>query len=96
MRGFEIPHRRQELLAPRPIRRGLATRAVNELLTEAFGAGLRAIAAWAVDSNTPSIRVLERNGFRLIGRQRRCHVVDGQARDRLLFDLLAAEHEVIR
>jgi RimJ/RimL family protein N-acetyltransferase len=77
-------------------RRGLTTRAVHELLTEGFGAGLSAIAAWAVDANGPSIRVLERNAFRFVGRQRRCHVVDGRPRDRLHFDLLASEHEVLR
>ena len=30
-------------------------------------------------------------GFRYIGRQRQCHVIDGRAYDRLLFDLLAEE-----
>ena len=33
-----------------------------------------------------------RLGFKFIGRQRRCHVVDGRVCDRLWFDLLASEH----
>jgi len=71
---------------------GCTTRAVGQLLEMAFGAlGLQAVNAWAVDGNVPSLRVLERNGFRLVGRQRRCHRVEGRLRDRLLFDLLAEE-----
>ena len=41
----------------------------------------------------PAIRVLERNSFKLIGRMRNCHEIDGQRLDRLLFDLLAREYE---
>ena len=73
--------------------RGYTTRAVAALLDEAFGPlALGAITAWVVDGNEASRRVLVRNGFQLIGRQRRCHRVDGEWRDRLLFDLLASEH----
>jgi RimJ/RimL family protein N-acetyltransferase len=45
-----------------------------------------------VDSN-PSLRSLQRLGFRYVGRLRQCHMIDGRLHDRLLFDLLAAEHE---
>jgi RimJ/RimL family protein N-acetyltransferase len=73
--------------------RGYTTRAVAGMLTLGFGTlGLRAVNAWAVEANTPSVRVLVRNRFRPIGRQRRCHVVDGRVCDRLLFDVLASEH----
>jgi RimJ/RimL family protein N-acetyltransferase len=73
--------------------RGLTSRAVSCMVTAGFREhGLESIHAWAVVGNLASIRVLEKNGFRLIGRQRRCHVVDGQPRDRLLFDILATEH----
>lgn len=77
--------------------RGCTTRAVSKLLTLGFRElGLHAVNAWAVDANAASVRVLENNRFRYAGRQRRCHYVDGQAHDRLLFDLLADEHvEVI-
>lgn len=75
-------------------RRGLTWRAVSRLLTEAFSTlGIEAVHAWAVRSNLGSIRVLERNNFRLIGEQRRCHHVDGVPQSRLLFDLIASEHE---
>ena len=74
--------------------RGLTTRAVSRLLTVGFTElGLVAVNAWAVDGNAASVRVLERNGFRLVGRQRRCHVMDGRRHDRLLYDLLAEEHD---
>lgn len=72
--------------------RGHTTRAVGCLLDVAFGPlALEAVNAWAVESNTASIRVLTANGFRPIGRQRRCHVIDGRVADRLLFDRLASE-----
>jgi RimJ/RimL family protein N-acetyltransferase len=72
--------------------RGRTTRAVSELLSVGFEQlGLGAINAWTVSGNEASRRVLEKNGFTLIGRQRRCHLVDGKMRDRLLFDLLSAE-----
>jgi RimJ/RimL family protein N-acetyltransferase len=75
---------------------GYTTRAVSKILSLGFTElGLQTINAWAVELNLPSIRVLERNHFRLIGRQRQCHYIDGRACDRLLFDLLACEHEEI-
>lgn len=73
--------------------RGYATRAVSEVLTLGFKEfGLHAIYAWLVDGN-PSIKIVERLGFTFIGRQRQCHYIDGRPRDRLMFDLLAAEHK---
>jgi RimJ/RimL family protein N-acetyltransferase len=53
---------------------------------------LSAIHAWVVRGNEPSVRVLQRNRFRYAGRQRHAHRIDGEPRDRLLYDLLAAEH----
>lgn len=74
-------------------RRGYTTRAVSEVLGLGFrDLRLEAVNAWVVEPNAPSIRVLVRNHFQLIGRQRKCHYIDGQAFDRLLFDLLAADH----
>ena len=73
--------------------RGYTSRAVAHFLTHAFAElPLGAVNAWAVDVNRASIAILVRNGFRLIGRQRRCHRVDGRPHDRLLYDLLAEEH----
>lgn len=74
--------------------RGYATRATSEMLTYGFEElGLHAITAVIVDGN-PSVRIVERLGFHFIGRQRQCHYIDGQPRDRLLFDLLASEHKL--
>jgi RimJ/RimL family protein N-acetyltransferase len=72
---------------------GYTTHAVSQLLTLGFRElGLQAVNAWAVEHNNASIRVLTRNHFRMIGRQRRCHYIDDRPFDRLLFDLLASEH----
>ncbi len=73
--------------------RGYSTVASSEFLTVAFrDLGLHAINTWAVDHNQ-SLRIIERLGFRFIGRQRQCHYIDGRPYDRLLFDLLASEHQ---
>jgi len=75
--------------------RGLATRAASMLLTIAFrDLGLTAVNTWIVEHNQ-SVRIARRLNFALIGRQRRCHVIDGQVCDRLWFDLLAAEHREV-
>lgn len=72
--------------------RGYSTIASSKLMTLAFrDLGLHAVNTWAVDCN-PSLRTIERLGFRFIGRQRQCHYVEGRLYDRLLFDLLASEH----
>jgi RimJ/RimL family protein N-acetyltransferase len=72
--------------------RGYGTLAASKLLAVAFrDLGLHAVNTWAADGN-PSIRTIERLGFRYIGRQRQCHYIDGRPHDRLLFDLLAGEH----
>jgi len=72
--------------------RGYSTYASSRLMSLAFNElGLVAVNTWAVEDN-PSIRTIERLGFRYVGRQRHCHAIDGRVRDRLLFDLLASEH----
>lgn len=72
--------------------RGYGTIASSKFLSLAFGElGLHVISTWAVDGN-PSLRGIRRLGFRFVGRLRQCHYIDGQLRDRLLFDLLASEH----
>jgi RimJ/RimL family protein N-acetyltransferase len=64
--------------------RGYASIAASKLMGIAFrDLGLRAVNTWVVDHN-PSLRSVERMGFRLI---------DGRPYDRLLFDLLAEEHQ---
>jgi RimJ/RimL family protein N-acetyltransferase len=71
---------------------GYTSRAVALILEEGFVAReLDVVSAWTVVANEASARVLEKNGFRPVGRQRRCHYIDGIAHDRLLFDLLVSE-----
>jgi RimJ/RimL family protein N-acetyltransferase len=73
--------------------RGYSTFASSKFLTLGFrDLGLRAINTWAVDGN-PSLRTIQRLGFRFIGRMRQCHYIGGRLYDRLLFDLLASEHQ---
>jgi len=72
--------------------RGYVSLASSKFLTLAFrNLGLHGVNTWIVDRN-PSLRSLKRLNFRFIGRQRQCHTIDGRPYDRLLFDLLAAEH----
>jgi len=72
--------------------RGYSIIASSKLMTLAFrDLGLHTISTWAVEHN-PSVRIIERLGFRFVGRQRQCHYIDGRLYDRLLFDLLASEH----
>jgi RimJ/RimL family protein N-acetyltransferase len=72
--------------------RGYSTLASSKFLTLAFrDLHLRVINTWAAEHN-PSLRTIERLGFRFLGRQRQCHYIDGRLYDRLLFDLLASEH----
>jgi RimJ/RimL family protein N-acetyltransferase len=76
-------------------RQGNATRAMSKMLTHAFQElGLHAVSTWVVDGN-PSLRMIERLGFRFIGRQRQCHYIDGCGYDRLWLDLLASEHKEV-
>lgn len=71
---------------------GFTSRAAGMVLDDAFGdLGLEAITAWVVEGNEPSVRILERHGFRTIGRRRRCHRLDDRPVDRTYFDLLASE-----
>jgi RimJ/RimL family protein N-acetyltransferase len=75
--------------------RGWATLASSKFLTLAFRElGLQVIQTWVAQGN-PSQRVVERLGFRFVGRQRQCHAIDGRPCDRLLYDLLATEHREI-
>jgi len=72
--------------------RGHATRAASAMLRIGFEElGLQAVQTWIADGNQ-SLRMAERLNFRLIGRQRQSHCVDGRVYDRLWFDLLASEY----
>lgn len=72
--------------------RGYGTLASSRFLTIAFDElGLHSINTWAVEHN-PSRKIIERLGFRLVGRQRECHCMDGRLYDRVFYDLLASEY----
>jgi asparagine synthetase B (glutamine-hydrolysing) len=45
------------------------------------------------DDGTVRLAYNTRNGFQFVDRQRRCHIIEGRAADRLLFDLLASEYQ---
>jgi len=70
--------------------RGLATRAVGELIGVAFGKlGLHRLEAGTLIDNLASQRVLEKNGFESIGLARGYLHIGGEWRDHMLFQLLA-------
>jgi ribosomal-protein-alanine N-acetyltransferase len=70
--------------------RGLATRAVAEVLDVAFGElGLHRLEAGTRVDNVASQRVLERNGFTRVGLLRRHLLIQGEWHDHLLWERLA-------
>ena len=74
----------------------LPSRALSKMLTFGFHElGLGAINTWTVAHNRSSV-LARRLKFRYVGRQRRCHYIDGQPCDRLLFDILPSEHTELR
>ena len=71
--------------------RGLATKAVGELIEVAFGElGLHRLEAGTLVDNVASRRVLEKNGFEPIGIARGYLRIAGDWRDHVLFQLLSA------
>lgn len=76
--------------------RRLTTRALSALLTIGFDEiGLTSVNAWTLEINRGGQRIMDHLKFQFIGRQRKCHVIDGRRYDRLWYDLLAEEHEEI-
>jgi [ribosomal protein S5]-alanine N-acetyltransferase len=70
--------------------RGLATKAVGELLPIAFGQlGLHRLEAGTLVDNHASRRVLEKNGFEEIGIARGYLHIGGEWRDHMLFQRIA-------
>ncbi|RQS69206.1 N-acetyltransferase [Burkholderia sp. Bp8963] len=73
----------------RPAYPNMTYDASKHLLREAFECDrLSCITAWALQCNAPSQRLLAKLGFRLIGLQRECHLIEGMRDGRLLYDLL--------
>jgi len=70
--------------------RGVATKAVGELIPIAFGElGLHRLEAGTLVDNVASQRVLEKNGFEQVGIARGYLHIGGAWRDHVLFQLLA-------
>lgn len=70
---------------------GIGSRAVGQVLAEAFGTlALKRLQAMVPPHNLGSIRVLERNGFRLFGRSRRSFWHNGSCHDQLYFEILGS------
>lgn len=77
--------------------RGVGTSGVLGLLDLAFapepiGLGLHRVQANVIPTNTPSLRVAEKVGFRLEGKALRYLKINGQWQDHLMFAKLADEH----
>lgn len=74
--------------------RGLATGAVGEILSYAFGElALHRVEAGTLVDNLPSQRVLEKNGFERIGLARRFLRINDEWRDFLLFQRIKDDAE---
>ena len=77
--------------------RGIGTRAVKLLVDRLFGqTDLHRIFATVSVHNEPSIRLLERLGFRREGVLREHFVIAGERTDEIVFGLLRPEWEVSR
>ncbi|MCD9152827.1 GNAT family N-acetyltransferase [Aeromicrobium duanguangcaii] len=89
------PARRAELgyyLDAKAQGRGLATRAIDEIVTLAFGRlGLHRIQAATRLDNAASQRILERNDFARVGIARDYLRVGGAWRDHVLYERIAAQ-----
>lgn len=71
-------------------RRGVITQAVQLVNRIAFGEmALASLYAWIMEGNIASRRVLEKAGFREVGRLRKAANHNGQQVDRVYFDLVA-------
>lgn len=69
--------------------KGIATKAVGLMLEEIFRLrNLHRVTAWVYAPNKASIRVLEKNGFRLEGVQREAVLCEGVPTDHLVYGLL--------
>jgi RimJ/RimL family protein N-acetyltransferase len=74
--------------------RGLTSRAVEASLAVAFtDYGMENVYAWIIEDNAPSCRVLEKNGFRRMGRMRGATRSGEQRVDRIYFDITRSDFE---
>ncbi len=72
-------------------RRGISSMGFILTLQRAFGEmRMHSVNGWATEGNF-TIRIFEKLGFTLVGRQRECHLHDGLYKDRILYDILQGE-----
>jgi RimJ/RimL family protein N-acetyltransferase len=75
--------------------RGVISTAVQALVDVAFRTlGIESLHAWIIEGNERSRRVLEKNGFREVGRLRRATVHNSRRLDRVYFDLVCQDHGI--
>lgn len=96
-----VSHRRAEvgyaLLDDAFKRKGYMTEALGPVLAYGFEQmGLRRIEALAADYNTPSIKLLERYGFKLEGVVREHYVVDGVNEDSVLLSIIRPQYDQLK
>ena len=73
-------------------KRGIASEAVKQLVRKSFHElKLESLYAWIMEDNAASARVLQKVGFRQVGRIRRAVSSNGRQVDRIYFDLIASE-----
>ena len=98
--SLSAEHRRAEVgfaLARAAWGRGYLAEALPALLAFAFDAlALHRVEADVDPRNAPSIRALEREGFRREGLQRERYHIGGEVQDAMLFGLLRREWEAAR
>ncbi|MEM6562605.1 MAG: GNAT family protein [Planctomycetota bacterium] len=71
--------------------RGIATEATTALLAHGFAAGLHRVQANVIPTNTASLKLAERLGFRREGLARKYLQIAGRWQDHITFALLAEE-----
>lgn len=72
-------------------RKGVSTTGFILTLHKAFcDLNLHSVSGWAAEGNF-TIQIFYKLGFTCIGRQRECHLFDGNFKDRILFDILNRE-----
>jgi [ribosomal protein S5]-alanine N-acetyltransferase len=77
---------------PRFARNGIASEAVKQLVRKSFQElKLQSLYAWIMEDNVASAKLLNKVGFREVGRIRQAASSNGQQVDRIYFDLIAAE-----
>lgn len=70
--------------------KGIMSEAVRQLVKHAFTSlGLRSVYAWAVETNAASVKLLNKCGFRVVGRIRKSACFGSQQLDRIYFDIVA-------